>query len=88
MSALEAFSTGTPTVLRDLDLYRAIIDGYYLPAKDKADMQQELATLATDSDLRQRLSEQALAASERYSADYVAGIWQKFYTEQAALGKR
>ncbi|RRG17497.1 glycosyltransferase [Weissella viridescens] len=85
MSALEAFSTGTPTVLRDLDLYKAIIDGYYLPAKDRAGMQQALQNIASDSALREKLSSDALAASERYSADNVAKIWEKFYTEQAEV---
>lgn len=88
MSALEAFSTGTPTVLRDLDLYKAIIAGYYLPATDFADMQTQLEALATQPELRHTLSEQSLQASERYSADYVAGIWDEFYTQQAQVKKR
>jgi 1,2-diacylglycerol-3-alpha-glucose alpha-1,2-galactosyltransferase len=83
MSALEAFSTGTPTVLRDLDLYRSIIEGYYLPAENRADMQRELTRLETDVDLRERLHNDALAASNRYSIDNVAKIWERFYTEQA-----
>ena len=85
MSALEAFSTGTPTVLRDLDLYRAIIDGYYLAGSDREAMQAQLTALHDQPELREELSKQALAASERYSADYVADIWEKFYTEQASL---
>lgn len=87
MSALEAFSTGTPTVLRDLDLYKAIIEGYYLPATDRDGMQQALEQIEQDADLKTELSNNALAASERYSADNVAKIWQKFYTEQAEVKK-
>ncbi|HEY4399582.1 MAG TPA: glycosyltransferase family 4 protein [Lactobacillaceae bacterium] len=83
MSALEAFSTGTPTVLRDLDLYQAIIDGYYLPAADRDDMQVQLERLAEDEALRTTLHDAALQASERYSANYVAGIWDEFYHDQA-----
>lgn len=88
MSALEAFSTGTPTVLRDLDLYRTIIDGYYLAGSDREAMQAQLTALHDQPELREQLSKQALAASDRYSADYVAGIWEQFYTEQAGLKKR
>jgi len=88
MSALEAFSTGTPTVLRDLELYQAIIAGYYLPATDFEDMQTQLEVLATQPDMRVALSEQSLQASNRYSADYVAGIWDEFYTQQAQVKKR
>lgn len=88
MAALEAFSTGTPTVLRDLDLYRTIIDGYYLAGSDREAMQAQLTALHDQPELREQLSKQALAASDRYSADYVAGIWEQFYTEQAGLKKR
>ncbi|MDR3190019.1 MAG: glycosyltransferase family 4 protein [Lactobacillaceae bacterium] len=88
MSALEAFSTGTPTVLRDLELYRAVMDGYYLAGPDKAGMQSQLDQLQLDPALRQTLHDKALSASKRYSADYVAGLWDNFYHEQAAIGKR
>lgn len=47
MSVLEAFSCGTPVLLRDLDLYRAIIDGYYLAGKDSAEMNEQLRFAAT-----------------------------------------
>lgn len=86
MSALEAFSTGTPTVLRDLELYQAIIAGYYLPAVDRTAMQSALEQIATDPALQEKLSVEALAASERYSADNVAEIWDDFYREQAKKG--
>lgn len=88
MSALEAFSTGTPTILRDLDLYKAIITGYYLPARDQADMQVQLQRLADDPEAQQQLHDAALEASYRYSAEHVAKIWDQFYHEQAALGKK
>ncbi|MBM7618022.1 1,2-diacylglycerol-3-alpha-glucose alpha-1,2-galactosyltransferase [Weissella uvarum] len=85
MSALEAFSTGTPTVLRDLDLYKAIIEGYYLPAKNREEMQTKLEQINEDDALKEKLSQDALAASDRYSADNVAKLWEKFYTEQAEV---
>lgn len=85
MSALEAFSTGTPTVLRDLDLYRAIIEGYYLPAQGRQGMQAALTQIEEDVTLRKTLAQEALAASDYYSADHVATIWEKFYLSQAKM---
>lgn len=82
MSALEAFSTGTPTILRDLELYRAIIDGYYLPANDRAGMQTQLDQLATDQELQHQVAKQSLAASEYYSATHVSRIWEDYYINQ------
>lgn len=83
MSALEAFSTGTPTVLRNLDLYRAIIDGYYLAADDRAGMQAALDKLANQPALRDEMREQSLAAANYYTADYVATLWDEYYHKQA-----
>lgn len=82
MSALEAFSTGTPTILRDLELYQAIIAGYYLPAYDRQAMQIQLDKLAKDDELQERVSQQSLSASEYYSAERVAKIWETYYTAQ------
>ena len=82
MSALEAFSTGTPTILRDLELYQAIIAGYYLPAYDRQAMQTQLDKLAKDDGLQERMSQQSLSASEYYSAERVSKIWEAYYTAQ------
>ncbi|MDK7294352.1 glycosyltransferase, partial [Streptococcus pasteurianus] len=40
MSVLEAFSCGTPVLLRNLDLYKAIIDGYYMSGNNFDDFNQ------------------------------------------------
>ncbi len=45
MSVLEAFSCGAPVLLRDLELYRAIIDGYYQKADGFSDMNALLIML-------------------------------------------
>ncbi|QFR65637.1 glycosyltransferase family 4 protein [Furfurilactobacillus rossiae] len=83
MSVLEAFSCGTPVLLRDLDLYRSIIDGYYESATDVADMQKKLTSLQQNPAGMQHLHSQALLASEVYSASHLAQIWHRFYLQQA-----
>lgn len=83
MSVLEAFSCGTPVMLRDLDLYHSIIDGYYQPAKDVHEMQVELRKLRNDPERLQMLKKLAHEASHRYSKDHLATIWHRFYLEQA-----
>lgn len=86
MSVLEAFSTGTPVLLRDLDLYQAIIAGDYQPAKDYAAMNRELRQLVQDPAALQHWHERSLAAADRYSEEHLAEIWRKFYQEQAKEG--
>lgn len=83
MSVLEAFSCGTPVMLRDLDLYHAIIDGYYQPAVDRTQMQAELRALVNDPQRLAELTDLAKQAAAHYSKDHLAQIWQRYYTAQA-----
>lgn len=87
MSVLEAFSCGTPVLLRDLDLYRAIIDGYYLAGKDFAEMNEQLRFAATHLEVLARQQELSRKASQQYSEDHLAEIWRDFYQEQYQLGR-
>lgn len=86
MSVLEAFSCGTPVLLRDLDLYRAIIDGYYESAADVDDMQHKIDQLRANPAGMQFLHDQAILASKDYSEERLAKIWYDFYTQQAKEG--
>lgn len=87
MSVLEAFSCGTPVLLRDLDLYRAIIDGYYLAGKDFAEMNEQLRFAATHPEVLARQQELSRKASQQYSEDHLTEIWRDFYQEQYQLGR-
>lgn len=87
MSVLEAFSCGTPVLLRDLDLYKAIIDGYYLSGKDFGEMNQVLQKVVANPQTLQKYSELSRKASQQYSEDHLAKIWDEFYHEQYELGK-
>jgi len=86
MSVLEAFSTGTPVLLRDLDLYQAIIAGDYQPAADYAVMNDQLHRLPQDPAALEHWHQRSLAAADRYSEEHLAQIWREFYTQQAKEG--
>ncbi|MDK1732100.1 glycosyltransferase family 4 protein [Dellaglioa algida] len=83
MSVLEAFSCGTPVLLRDLDLYKAVIDGYYDAATDVDDMQIKLRKLKEDPNALTVLHDKADQASAYYSEDRLAEIWHQFYLDQS-----
>ena len=86
MSVMEAFSCGTPVMLRDLDLYQAIIKGDYEPAKDVEEMQVKLTLLRNDPARLDHWQKQARVAAQYYSEDHLAAIWHRFYHEQARKG--
>lgn len=88
MSVLEAFSCGTPVLLRDLELYDAIIDGYYLKGKDFEEMNQQLQHVLNDRNILEKYHQLANQASQQYSEEHLAKIWNDFYHEQYEIGKK
>lgn len=86
MSVLEAFSCGTPVLLRDLDLYKAVIEGYYDAATDVNGMQIKLRKLKEDPNALSVLHDKADQASAYYSEDRLAEIWHQFYLDQSKEG--
>lgn len=88
MSVLEAFSCGTPVLLRDLDLYKAIIDGYYMSGKNFEEMDQVLKQVVNNSAVLKKYSDLSLKASDEYSEDNLTNIWSDFYHEQYDLGRK
>ena len=87
MSVLEAFSCGTPVLLRDLDLYQAIISGYYMKGSNFSEMNQQLQAAAQDPAILNKYSQLSDEASEKYSEDNLAHIWDDFYHEQYEIGR-
>lgn len=81
MTILESASCGTPILLRDLPLYRPILDGRYLCGTNVEDFRKDLLALKQDSQLYQK---QVLAASkiaEEYSEENVWRQWKALYED-------
>lgn len=81
MAILEAFSCGTAVMLRDLDLYHAIIKNYYIPTLDRHEMDHKLNDIYHNRSLLAKYKEQSLKASEQYSEEAVAKIWFDYYRQ-------
>ena len=88
MSVLEAFSCNTPVLLRDLNLYEAIISGYYMKGSDFAEMNRQLQLVAHDHAILNKYSKLSQEASAKYSEDNLAQIWDDFYHEQYEIGRK
>lgn len=79
MTVLEAFNTQTPVVLRDLELYHSIIEGYFEPVKTKEDMQVVLQKLMNDNSKLKDLAKKSKQAAQYYSEERLAKVWFDFY---------
>ena len=88
MSVLEAFSCGTPVLLRDLDLYKAIIDGYYLKGTDFEELNSQLRRIVSDKNILNKYQALSEKASSQYSEEHLAQIWDRFYHKQYEIGKK
>lgn len=88
MSVLEAFSCGTPVLLRDLALYRAIIKGYYMSGHDFTELNEQLKAVVADQSILRKYSFLAQKASAKYSETHLATIWKDFYHQQYLIGRR
>ena len=79
MTVLEAMSCGLPILLRDLDLYRVILDGYYLKAQDNDGFVEQLLSLSTDSEYYARALQMSGEGNAFYSEEHVLSMWRQFY---------
>ncbi len=87
MCILEAFGTETPVLLRDLPLYKPVIDGYYAACEDRQAMAAEIRKLKDNQEDYQKLKERAIAGNAAYSEERLTTIWIRFYQEQALKGE-
>ncbi|WP_446457782.1 glycosyltransferase family 4 protein [Tuanshanicoccus yangjingiae] len=79
MSILEAFNCGTPVVVRELDLYRPIIQDYALLADGVEAMSERLVALSQSPELIETYQAKSRQARDYYAHEAVAKQWRKFY---------
>ena len=85
MSILEAASCGAPIMLRDLDLYKNILEGKYLCGKDFEEMDEVIKDISKNPEKLKEFKAKSKEISEYYSEDRLLKIWIDFYKEQAKL---
>lgn len=79
MAILEAMSSNVPVLLRNLDLYEEILDGYYVKEADNQGFIQAIQRLKTDENYYNEMLEKAKKGAAYYSEDRLAEIWYSFY---------
>lgn len=87
MSILEAASTHTPLLLRDLPEYRNILTGRYLIGNDNEEFAKLIRQIRDDDSLREKLTRDAVSIAEEYSEERIYGLWKDFYNECFSRGE-
>ena len=78
MTILEAMSCELPMVLRSLDEYVPILDGYYLKGNSTYDFKNIIDQLKNDT-FYEKASEMSISGSNFYSKDSIKNIWKEYY---------
>jgi len=81
MAILEAMSVGTPILLRDLDIYHAILDGYYLKGDCLNSFNTIINQLSYDKNYYNEAKEMSKLGSIFYSKDHVLEQWHDLYNQ-------
>jgi 1,2-diacylglycerol-3-alpha-glucose alpha-1,2-galactosyltransferase len=80
MTILEACSTDTPIVLRNLELYEDILFKKYLSAGNNEDFSNIISMLKSNKKEYKNQVENAKYISNFYSKDHVYKMWKDYYT--------
>ena len=81
MTVLEASNCKLPILLRDVELYECILDGYYLKAKDVDSFVKEIETLRDDKTYYNKAVLMSDKCAKYYSEENVAKMWKSYYNK-------
>lgn len=80
MAILEAMSVGIPILLRDLDIYKGILDGYYLAGNGNS-FTRTINELAYDKYKYIIASGRSKKGSQFYSKENIQEMWRTYYLQ-------
>ena len=88
MTILESANCRIPILLRDIDLYKGILDGYYVKGTNVDEFKNEILKLKDDEVYYNKASQKAGLCSKFYSEENVTKIWRSYYNKIYKLGKK
>lgn len=81
MTVLESANCKLPILLRDIELYKGILEGYYLKGKSNIEFKNEIIKLSSDEKYYNKASQMAAECSKQYSEENVAKMWRAYYNK-------
>lgn len=88
MTVLESANCNIPILLRDIELYKGILDGYYLKGNNNDDFEKEINMLKNDTEYYNKASVLSKKCSEYYSEENVAKMWKNYYNRIYSISSK
>lgn len=88
MTILESANCKVPILLRDIELYKAILEGYYLKGTNVDEFVNQIIRLREDKEYYNQASEMAAGCSKFYSEENVAKMWRSYYNKIYKLSRK
>ncbi len=88
MTVLEAANCKIPILLRDIELYKGILEGYYLKASNVDGFVAEIKKLRDDPLYYNKASQMADKCSKYYSEENVTKMWKTYYNKIYKLSQK
>lgn len=79
MTVLEASNCKIPILLRDIELYKCILDGYYLKGLDIKSFVEQIYKLKNDKTYYNKAVLMSEKCAKYYSEENVAKMWKSYY---------
>ncbi len=81
MTILESANCKVPILLRDIELYKGILEGYYLKGTNNDEFKEQLLKLRDDKEYYGQASVMAAKCADYYSEENVAKMWRAYYNK-------
>lgn len=88
MTILESANCKIPILLRDIELYKGILDGYYLKGTNNDEFIKQILKLKNDELYYNKASQIAEKCSKFYSEESVTAIWRSYYNRIYKINRK
>lgn len=88
MTVLESVNCKIPILLRDIELYHGILDGYYLKGNNNDEFINEILKLKNDATYYNKASQMSDKCSKYYSEENVSMMWKSYYNKIYKINKK
>lgn len=88
MIILEASNCKIPILLRDIELYKGILDGFYLKGNNNDEFVTELLRLKNDSMYYNNATQMSDKCAKTYSEENVTKLWKSYYNKIYKRGQK